>query len=173
MMIRTPPLRLSILIALQEHLSGINMIDGYNYDLRGKVYRNRILLGEDVTSKPPAISIVEAPRSDIAIFTGEWGDIRRDQWTLLVQGIVVDDKTDNTNDDAYYLCQDVERRLHRLIATKEQTGRPEFPDEHLLGGKITSVEIAPPVVRPPEAHISTMAFFYLPVRLGIAAKIGK
>lgn len=170
---RTPPLRLSIIMALQEHLEGINKIDGYNYDLRGKVLRNRLLLGTELREDSPAlVSIVESPRSDIAIFTGEWADMRKDQWTILIQGIVADDKTDNTVDDAYYLCEDVEKRLSRIIAVKTGRPGPEFPSEHLLGGKITSLEIAPPIVRPPEAQVSASAFFYLPVRLGIAAKIG-
>jgi hypothetical protein len=38
---------------------------------------------------------------------------------------------------------------------------------------ITSVEIAPPVIRPPEAGVANNAFFYLAIRLGMAAKIGE
>jgi hypothetical protein len=152
------PKRLAIIMALQEHLAGIAKADGYNYDLFDKVLRGRI---------------VEAPRPDLAVYTGEWSDIRKDHWTLLIQGIVNDDFTANTTDDAYYMAQDVERRLQRLIAVKPGTGAPMFPDEHLLGDKITSVEIAPPVVRPPEAGVSTKSFFYLPVRLGVALKIGE
>lgn len=167
------PKRLAIIMALQEHLAGIAKADGYNYDLFDKVLRGRVILGTDVTDLAPVLSIVEAPRPDLAVYTGEWSDIRKDHWTLLIQGIVKDDFTANTTDDAYYMAQDVERRLQRLIAVKPGTGAPMFPDEHLLGDKITSVEIAPPVVRPPEAGVSTNAFFYIPVRLGVALKIGE
>lgn len=168
----TPPKRLAILIALQQHLAAISVIDGYSHDLADKVYRNRILLGADVTEKPPAVSILEAPRADLALFAGDWDEMRKDNWTLLIQGIVADDLTPNTSDDAYYLCQDVERRLARLIAENER-GMPMYPDEFLLGGIITSVEIAPPVVRPAEAQVSTKSFFYLPIRIGVAVKIGE
>jgi hypothetical protein len=168
------PKRLRIMKALQAHLAGINRIDGYNFDLAGKVLRNRIIIGvQDLGDQLPLVSIVEAPRADLAIYTGEWEQIRKDNWTLLLQGVVKDDFTPNTEDDAYYLCQDVERRLTRLIQTKPGTGRPLYPDEHLLGGIITGVEIAPPVIRPPEAQVSADAFFYLPVRLGVAVQIGE
>lgn len=170
--IRTPPQRLAIIMALQEHLEGINIAEGYNNDMQGKVFRNRILIGEDVYENAPALAIIEAPKADIAVYAGEYEDWRKDYWTLLIQGITTDDKTANTADDAYYLCHDVERRLARLVAVKPGTGAPKFAVEHLLGGKITSVEIAPPIVRPPEALISSTAFFYIAVRLGIAGEVG-
>lgn len=167
------PHRLAVIMAMQKHLEGITPADGYDFDLRGKVYRNRILLGAEVQTNPPALSIMEAPRADIAVYAGEDNTWRKDHLTLLIQGIVKDDKTSNTADQAYYLEDAVEQRLARLIAIRRETGRALFPDEHFLGGIITSVEIAPPVVRPPEAQVSATAFFYLAVRLGVAGEVGK
>lgn len=167
------PKRLRVMRALQVLLQSINKIEGDRFDMAGeRVQRNHSLLGADVTEDPPILAIIEAPRADFAFFAGEDNSHRADKWTILIQGIVADDRTDDTFDDAYLLCQDVERRLARLSAVKD-SGSAKYPDDHMLGGMITSVEIAPPVIRPPEAAVSQHAFFYLPIRLGIACEIGE
>lgn len=168
---RPLPKRLAVIMALQNLLSKISAADGDKFTLAGKVHRNRVLLGAEITSKPPIVAILEAPRPDIASFAGDENSYRRDSWTLMIQGIAADDRKDGT-DDVYYLCQDVERRLSRIQETKE-SGNPKFKDDYMLGGMITSVEIAPPVIRPPEAGVANNAFFYLPIRVGMAAKIGE
>ena len=165
------PLRLAILQALTKHLEGVTKAAGYSHDLAGSVYRGRNLVGADLNRRP-ALAILEAPRPDIAVFTGEWSDMRADSWTLLLQGMADDDKR-NPSDPAYYLCADVEQHLARLIAVRPETGGPRYPQEHLLGGLITSLEIAPPVVRPPEDKISQTAFFFLPLRVGVAGETGR
>lgn len=170
---RPLPKRLAVMIALQKLLSEISVAQGDCFNMAGKVFRNRVLIGADITGKPPMLAIVEAPRPDFAIFAGDENEARKDMWTLMVQGIVADDRTADSSDDAYYLCQDVERRLHRMQAVKKGSGNPTFPESHLLGGMITSVEIAPPVIRPPEAGIQSNAFFYVAMRVGMAAMIGE
>lgn len=168
---RPLPKRLAVIVALQNLLSKISTADGDKFTLAGKVYRNRVLLGAEVTERPPILAILEAPRPDIASFAGDENSYRRDSWTLMIQGIAADNRKDST-DDVYYLCQDVERRLSRIQETKD-SGNPKFKDDYMLGGMITSVEIAPPVIRPPEAGVANNAFFYLPIRVGMAAKIGE
>lgn len=150
------------------HMQGLNPDNGYTNDLRNKVYRGRPLLGADIVNKDelPVLSLMESPRTDIATYTGEWDAIRHDQWTLLMQGLVRDDKL-NPTDHAYELCAEVEMHLARLVAVKRATGTPLYPNEHLLGGRIASLEIAPPIVRPPELGVSATAFFYLPLRAGV------
>lgn len=171
---RKPPKRLAVIIALQALLEGICRVDGYAFDLAGKVVRNRALIGADIMDKPPLVGIIEAPRPDFALFAGENNSHRKDNWTLLIQGIVKDDKTANMADDAFYLCQDVERRLSLIGAIKQGgNGKPLFPEYYMLGGMIAGIEIAPPVIRPPEAQVSAHAFFYLPIRLGIAGELGE
>jgi hypothetical protein len=169
---RTPPYRLKVIMALQKLIAGASVDEGYAFDLAGKVFRNRILIGAEITDRPPAVAIVEAPRADIATFAGEEAAFRKDYWTIMIQGIAADNRKD-TEDDIYYLCQDVERRLNRMQDTKAQSGNPLYKEDYLLGGMITSVEIAPPVIRPPEAGVANNAFFYLAIRLGMAAKIGE
>ena len=170
---RTPPKRLAVIMALQNLLGQISTADGDAFDMAGRVRRNRILFGQDVTGNPPALSILEAPKPDDGLFGGEQKGHRSDVWTLLVQGIVEDDKRDDNADNAYFLCQDVERRLARIMAVKSGSGTPKYPDAYLLGGMISAVEIAPPVVRPPEAGVSDNAFFYLPIKLTISVEIGE
>lgn len=169
---RPLPKRLKVIMALQKLIEGASTADGYAFDLAGKVFRNRILIGADVTDRPPAVAIVEAPRADIASFAGEGGQDRKDYWTIMIQGIARDDRMD-TEDDVYFLCQDVERRLLRINETKGMSGNPVYKEDYLLGGMITSVEIAPPVIRPPEAGVANNAFFYLAIRIGMASKIGE
>lgn len=169
---RTPPKRLAVITRLVEVLEQISTEDGDAFTMAGRVYRNRILIGADVTDKPPVLAIIESPRAEPGIFAGEGKEARRDSWTIMIQGITADDRK-NSGDDVYYLCQDVERRLLRISATKGHSGNPRYPDVHLLGGMITAIEIAPPVIRPPEAGVANNSFFYLPVRLGMAAEIGE
>lgn len=169
---RPVPKRLVVLRALQALLEGVAEADGDAYTLAGKVYRNRTLLGDDVNNRPalPAVAILEAPRAGINMFAGTEREARKDQWTILVQGMTADSRrNDNGSDDIYYLCQDVERRLHRMIAETGR-GKPMYPDQYMLGGKITSAEIVAPIIRPPEAGVANNAFFYIALYLGVAVQ---
>lgn len=162
-------IRLQILKALTAYLEEMTPTAGFEYDLslEDAVSRGRNLIGSEIKVRP-ALSIIEAPTPDVASFTGEWLDFRRDTWTILIQGLVKDDKK-NPSDPAYYMADDVTKWLGRLVATRNDgSGRTVLPaDKHLLGGLITSLEIAPPVVRNPDDKISATAFFYLPIRVGV------
>lgn len=138
-------------------------------NLVGKVFRGRALTGTEV--ERPAVSILEAPRPESAIWTGEW-NIQRGPWTILIQGLARDDK-ENPTDAAYYLAAAVERQLSKAVALSQGTGKPVHPEHYLLGKLVTSIEIAPAVVRPPEKDASSTAFFFLPLRLGVAASPGE
>jgi hypothetical protein len=171
---RTPkPKRLEVLLKLKALLEQISTASGYNFDLAGKVHLNRLLFGQDVTGNPPALSIVEAPRTDPGIYGGEGREARSDSWPIFIQGILPDTKLEANEGDIYFFVQDVERKLNRIQAMKPGSGTPEFPDDYNLGGMIAGVEIAPPVVRPPEAGVSDNVFFYLPIRIQIGVKIGE
>lgn len=171
---RPVPKRLAIIRALQALLEGVSEAEGDAFTLAGKVYRNRSLLGADMNERPnlPMVALIEAPRSDIGSYGGDEREMRRDSWSILVQGIAADSKRGEKSDDVYYLCQDVEKRLHRMQAEKPSNGKPLYPEHHMLGGMITSVEIAPPIVRPPENGVANNAFFYIVLRFGVAMKIG-
>lgn len=171
---RPVPKRLAILLALKSLLEGVSEADGDAFTLAGKVYLNRSLLGADVNEMPnlPAVAIIESPRSDIAGYAGPESEMRRDNWSILVQGISADSRRVEKSNDVYYLCQDVERRLHRMQAEKPGSGRPLYPEHHMLGGMIASAEIVPPIIRPPENGVANNSFFYIVIRFSVAMEIG-
>ena len=160
------PYRLEVLKRLCDLLEHEYVNEELTFDLRGAVVRGRNILGEE-TKPLPFLSILEAPRPDVANYAAEDGPFRSDNWTLLIQGRVLDDKL-KPSDDAYYLCAAVEERLSRIVLMEPTRGKPVYPEHHMLGGLITSFHVAPPVVRPPEDKISASAFFFLPVRVGMA-----
>jgi hypothetical protein len=170
---RIAPKRLRVIKALAALLGSISTADGDKFTMAGKVTYNRLLFGADVQANPPMLSIVEAPRSDVAFYGGEGGSNRSDKWTLMIQGVLPDTKRNDDQDQAYYLVQDVERRLSRISAVNPNSGNAKFPADYNLGDMISGVEIAPPVVRPPEAGVSDHVFFYLPIRVGISVEIGE
>ena len=165
------PTRLLILQRLQALLEGPLVFKEQPLPMEGKVFRGRNILGDE--SAGQSLSILEAPRPDFAYFAGEEKMMRKDKLTLLIQGRTPDDKL-NPCDNAYYLCAAVEERLNRVIAERS-AGRDGglYPEHYLLGNLITDMEVAPPVVRPPEDKVSSSAFFFLAVRVGIAGEIGR
>lgn len=166
------PTRLLILQRLQACIETVTpgqSIDTFN--LTGKVFRGRMIIGEEV--KPlPAVSIIEAPQTDPnVVFAGDQSYGRSDMWNLFVQGMVSDDAT-NPCDSAYDLCAAVEQRLSRIIAVYSDSGNPVHPQDYLLGGLIQDLKILAPVVRPPEKAVSATAFFFLPLRVGVPVSVG-
>lgn len=152
---------LRILQALTDHLRGITPGNGYDFDLADSVFRGRNHFGDsDVL---PAVSVLEAPRTeDPTALAGDLNQIRKEDWYLLVQGWVPDDKT-NPTDSAYLLKASCEDRLSQLTAVDRQTGKPVFPTVYLLGRTVVAISIGPGIVSPPREQISNKAFFFLPL----------
>lgn len=159
--------RLLILKALTEHLKGINGIDPYTFDVSNAVFRGRDIFGEG--SPVPMLSLLEGKATDYGNYADESQTVRKDSWLLLLQGWVNDDVV-NPTDPAYDLLADVELRLSDINAVDGQ-GRPKFEGIYLLGGLISSLTVAQPVVRPPEGGLSSKAFFYLPLLVGLKSDI--
>lgn len=138
--------------------------------LLGHVYRGRNILGEESAALTmlPVISLLEAPRPDNAFFAGD-RQASSEDWTLLLCGLCQDDKM-NPNDKAYELHAAVQTVLSRIVTLK-RNGEPEFRDDYMLGELISSFSIEPPVVRPPEDKLSSKAFFFLPIRVGLAGDL--
>lgn len=138
--------------------------------LTDAVFRGRTLIGDE--SKPwPIISILEAPRPDFGVYAGS-GEARKEQWQLLIQGMADDDML-NPSDSAYMLYAAVEEQLYKIAAiSRSGSGKPLFPEHFMLGNLITDIEISAPVIRPPGDRPSATAFFFLPVRVGIATVFG-
>lgn len=168
------PTRLAILTALCNVLK--NPTPGEDGDTFGvlTVYRGRAILGDDIKVDPNCLAILESPISDPAVqYAGVDYEMRRDKLTLLIQGRAPDtmndsvDLVDQSSDVAYYLEAAVESRLARIQIT-DRNGEAVYPIDYALGGLILDLEIGSPVVRPPEVKLSATAFFFLPVRVGIA-----
>lgn len=161
------PKRLRIIDALTRCLGTISVANGYTHDIIGGVWRGRNRFGEQ--DEVPMLSVLESPNPDIGVFAGAGSRARKESWTLYLQGWGKDDPL-NPTDPAYYLAADVEKCLARVMMTNSSNGRAQYPELYLLGRTINGLELAPPVVRPPD-ELSTKAYFYLPVRLDISVNL--
>lgn len=168
--------RLEVLERLSALLLGITPANDYGHDLTGKVLRGRALFGD---SDPlPMVSILESTKVDGGVTTGSNDEMRKSVWPLIVQGWVENDMFSPT-DPAYSLMADVEHRLGRVIERNKQ-GDGQFPELYMLGegrdGKgtlIANMSFGPGVVSPPREQVSTNAFFFLPVYITLAEKLGQ
>lgn len=174
------PYRLAVQQAICAHLQGITRANGYDYDLSNAVYRGRLIFSGDSSQNPlPMLSLIESSRPDSGTWTGEALDNRMEHWSLLLQGWV-DDDMGNPTDPAHYLMAAVEQRLGDIVRTRNDgSGRPSNPEIYRLGPNpsgqgtlITELTYGPGVVWPPAEQVSSKAFFYLPVRVGLAYSPG-
>lgn len=165
--------RLACLRALTSHLADeITIENGYNHDLTGKVFRGRMYFSgadvEDGGDPLPMVSILESPNPDrfpnrAGDEDGVWID-QRDNWTLLVQGWVEDDK-ENPTDPAYELMADVKKALGLLIRERSpQEGFGGVHPNYMLGNLIAGLSYESGTVRPPDEQ-SDKAFFWMRVIL--------
>lgn len=159
------PIALAALKALTAHLEGITPANGYDFDLRGCVFRGRVRFGREAAL--PMLSILEAPRPEDGLLLPVAAENNRRsvrEWGLLVQGWAEEDLSHPT-DSAYYLMAAVERRLSDIVATKANSGQPVDPVAYMLGRRISGAAIGPGLVRPAQEGVSDSAFFYLPVSI--------
>jgi len=159
--------RLQILKKLTTHLQGITVANGYENDVGERVYRGRNNFGAE--TEIPALSILESKPVDYGTYADEQQTVRKDSWTLLIQGWVVDDQ-ENPTDPAYSLLADVESRLSQMMAVNAN-GKPKFPSVYRVGGLINGMTLAQPIVRPPDDGLSATAYFYLPVQIDLVSDL--
>lgn len=164
------PIRLSILKALTKLLEETTGPDheGNPFVLTGQVFRGRTEYGDETSL--PAISILEAPTPDIGRYAGDKTSMA-DTWTLLLQGWAKDDKI-NPSDPAYFLAAAMQAQLAKVVSM-DNAGRPVDKINYMLGGRATSFEIGPSVVRPVDARASSRAFCYMPIRVGVAQELAQ
>jgi hypothetical protein len=137
----------------------------YTLDLRGKVFRGRSEIGNEV--EKPFMALNEPPKPAAAVFAGEGAQVSRSGRQVLVQGFAQEDP-ENPGDPAYELMAVAQSRLARVNAIVQdgmRQGEGLYPDDYLLGGKLTGFQILEGVVQPPSQQVSNTAFFYLPVVL--------
>lgn len=142
--------RLRILKAMSEYLGSVTIANGYQHDIAGKIWRGRTTFGSSDTL--PLISILEYPRPDFRNqVAGSESRKRVEDWDILIQGFVEDDK-ENPTDPAHNLLADVKLALGKL--------RVEASEDYLLGGLITDLDTDGGIVRPASDE-SEKAHFYL------------
>lgn len=156
--------RLRVLKALTTQLERITAANGYDYDMVGKVYRGRALFGAESLAAVPILSILEAPKPAFGVAAGEAKSKRKEAWLLFVQGWATDDKA-NPTDPAYALMAAVEECLGEVTS--------EDSSSYLLGGLIGGMTYGPGLCHPPQADLSSKAFFYLPVEIELAYDVRK
>lgn len=159
--------QLLILKRLSTWLEGITPANGYEYDLTGAVFRGRSVFGSE--TPVPCLSLLEAPKPEVAIGAAENDVLSAGEWILLLQGWAPDD-VQNPTDPAYQLKAAVEMRLSDIIRTKPGMGTPAVPEAYFLGGLITGLGIGPGVVRPAD-QVSSRAFFYIPLRISLVIDV--
>lgn len=166
------PIKLQVLRALTTHLEGIKGADYHDLDLTGAVFRGRNRYGEDDPST--MISILEAPRPDGGREAGDLGSSRSFEWELLLQGWTDDDPA-NPSDPAYLLEDAIIKRLNMLREVHDSRtgmpGNPRYPDVYLLGRLITNIDFGYGVVRPPTDNLSSKAYLYFPLKVGLAVVV--
>ena len=159
--------RLDTLIALTEHLEKIVMDpSGEPISLANRVFRGRVVFGDEID--PPFLAILEWPRQLLSQQGGDEGTRRNDDWRLMIQGFAQDDSC-NPLDPAYELLAYVEQRMARLTAEKGNgASGGEYPQEYMLGKRVSKILFTNPIVHPPDNDVSDTAYFYMPVTLKLA-----
>lgn len=162
------PKQLVILFRITDHLEGITPVNGYDFNLLGRVFRGRTNFGADEPT--PFLSILENLRPDQRPQEAGPEKLRRiENWELLIQGWVQEDRSYPT-DDLYRLKAAVEIRLSQIAAINDQ-GSPAYPSIYRLGGLINGLRIGPGVVRAATPQVGGAESFYLPVAFSYATNV--
>lgn len=171
-----------LLTRLTDHLEGVNPTNTlfdpdedaqvpYPLDLRDKVFRGRVIFGDEV--KNPFIALLEAPRQINPNGGGESSLTLKEDWTLLIHGFAKDD-TKHPTDPAYLLLALVQERLSRITQEADNGGRGgKYPQEWRLGGLIAEIRYQIPIVRPGKDDVSDTAYFYMPVSVGVVTELSQ
>lgn len=161
--------KLQVLKALTRQIETVTVVNGYSYNLNGKVYRGRSVIGAEADA--PMASLIEDPRPDFPITTDN-NIAKSETWLLHLQAWVKDDKL-NPLDEAYQIGFDIDRCLARVIKLDDE-GRPKYEGEYYLGlrGLIADINFGPGVARAPVENVSPLAFYYLPIRIKLAYDVG-
>lgn len=161
-------IKLQVLKALTAHLEGITKANGYQHDLKDKVFRGRSVIG--ASEQVPMLNILESPSPLDGFFANEQKTLRKDTWVLLLQGWAEDDSR-NPTDPVYPLLADVQRRMSDIVSIDEGTNRPRWPGVYMLKGLISDLDIGQDAVRPAQEGVSAKAFFYMPIRITLPVNL--
>lgn len=150
-----------------------NTPEGSDFDLSGRVFRGRALIGHEEESY--YVNIIDAPRQDPGITAGA-NQARRNSWELYVQVVNPDTGRMGTNyyDELYWLTTAVEAQLAKINLC-DRAGRPMYPSTYRMGPKLSkfipSVEVGPSLVRPPDPDANAHAFSFQSIVFDVAALV--
>ena len=164
------PFRLRVMKAICDQLKTITIENGYRHNLNDytdsvgrpnqlRVFRGRDLYGDN--DPLPMISVLEDFRSkedEENDPDSRQAQVQGNPLTLLIMGFVPNDQN-NPLDPAYLLSADVIKCLAKAKVKYDILG---------LGSDLPSVDkmiIGAPVHRPADNDVSSVAFFFLKVRL--------
>jgi hypothetical protein len=159
--------RLATMKALTSHIMGeVSIAKGYKHNLANAVFRGRMFFDKD--DPMPCVSVLEGMQPDVSPRRAGGDDyeapVQKDQWVLLVQGWVEDDK-DNPTDPAYELMADVKKALAKIVKDAHPISGEGQHANYMLGGLISGMTMEPGVARPPTEQVSELAFFWLRITL--------
>lgn len=174
------PQQLTIMRWLTTHLEGATgpwTDDGPEdaIKLTGNVLRGRKFFSDeefkDLGVGEAVLSILEAPRPLIGETGGVERTVRKENWTLLLQGWARDTKK-HPSDPAYWLKAAVEKQLALAVALDSQ-GEPKYPEYFRMGGLVNELLVGQGLVRPPEQAITRYTMFYIPLIIDLATDLDK
>lgn len=167
------PFRLRVQKAIAAAIGEIAVADGYALDLADKVFRGRLIFGDN--DPVPMISIIEPPLPNEMRPSPLASTVEDGWWDIIVQGFVKDDR-DNPTDPAHVAMADVKRRLAQelkrmgpgsAMRQKDPFGVSFNADGSTRKNIIEQFKIGAGVVRPPEEAVSSKAYFWLTLKLKI------
>jgi len=128
-----------------------------------RVFRGRTIFGEN--DPLPAVAVLEDPRSlDANNGTGN-STAAANEFRLLIQGFVRDDK-DHPLDPAYMLSAEI---IKALVGAKKE--RFNILGMGSRAPCVSSLSIGQPIHRPADDEISSQAYFLIPIRLMLAENL--
>ncbi|MER9680863.1 hypothetical protein NKJ23_16225 [Mesorhizobium sp. M0184] len=167
------PFRLRVMKAVCTRLKSITPAAGYIGDLSDytdsagrvaeRVFRGRTIYGDN--DPLPMLAVLEDPRPADALNGTSNSVAAVNQFRILIQGFVKDDKT-HPLDPAYNLSAEVIKAL--------VDGKKERFNLLGLGGTgpcVMGLSIGQPVHRPPDDDVSAVAYFLVPVTLTLAENL--
>ncbi|RWF33715.1 MULTISPECIES: hypothetical protein [unclassified Mesorhizobium] len=165
------PFRLRVVKGVCAALKTITPANGHLHDFSDfiddagrpaeRVFRGRTVYGDG--DPLPMLSVLEDPRAREPVGGGLKGGFSSNEFRLLIQGFVQDDK-DHPLDPAYLASADV---ISALVKAK-LVNNFNFLGLGNVAPCVIEILIGEPVHRPPDDEISAVAYFLVPVTLILA-----
>jgi len=155
------PFRLRVLQGLTKTIEGVNPDNGYEFDLRDRVFRGRMFYGEN--DPLPMVSILEPPIPLEALSTQPGNPHASSQWELLVQGFVPDDHQ-NPSDPAYRMMAEVKSAIVKERINHSFFGFGFRGPGSTSRNSVNNIQIGQGAVRPAD-EVSGRSFFWLSLLL--------